>query len=104
MGVGQTVVSVPARVCVEADVNASVGHVLVRGREGSGIDAEVTEGPPLGDASRLVLDSEVDAGEIVVTDRPPEEFTGDDSGFRDEGSHDDSDPVEQKRQDEACAA
>ncbi|HEX2435983.1 MAG TPA: PspC domain-containing protein, partial [Solirubrobacterales bacterium] len=75
MGVGQTVVSVPARVCVEADANASVGHVLVRGREGSGIDAEVTEGPPVGDAPRLVLDAEVDAGEIVVTDRPPEAFT-----------------------------
>jgi hypothetical protein len=102
MGVGQTVVSVPARVCVEADVNASVGHVLVRGREGSGVDAEVTEGPPLGDAPRLVLDSEVDAGEIVVTDRPPETFTDDHDGFRDEG--DDSDPAEQERQDEACAA
>ena len=101
MGVGQTVVSVPARVCVDADVNASVGHVLVRGREGSGIDAEVTEvteGPRLGEAPRLVLDSEVDAGEIVVTDRPPEEFTEDDDG------HDESDPEEQERQDEACAA
>ena len=70
MGVGQTVVSVPAR-GVEADANASVGHVLVRGREGSGIDAEVTEGPPVGDAPRLVLDAEIDAGEIVVTDRRP---------------------------------
>jgi phage shock protein PspC (stress-responsive transcriptional regulator) len=103
MGVGQTVVSVPARVCVEADVNASVGHVLVRGREGSGIDAEVTERPPLRDTPRLVLDSEVDAGEIVVTDRPPETFTGDDGGFRGEG-HDGSDPAEQERQDEACSA
>ena len=106
MGVGQTVVSVPSRVCVEGDVNASVGHVLVRGREGSGVDAEVTEGPPLGDDPRLVLDSEIDAGQIVVTDRPPEEFTGDRRGFRDEGWHgsDGSDPEEQERQDRACAA
>ena len=106
MGVGQTVVSVPARVCVEADANASVGHVLVRGREGSGIDAEVTEGPPVGDAPRLVLDAEVDAGEIVVTDRPPEAFTGDGRGVggdRWDDSHG-SDPVEQRRQERACAA
>jgi phage shock protein PspC (stress-responsive transcriptional regulator) len=106
MGVGQTVVSVPARVCVEADANASVGHVLVRGREGSGIDAEVTEGPPVGDAPRLVLDAEVDAGEIIVTDRPPEVFTGDGRGVggdRSDDSHG-SDPVEQRRQERACAA
>jgi phage shock protein PspC (stress-responsive transcriptional regulator) len=104
LGVGQTVVSVPSRVCVEGDATASVGHVLFRGREGSGVDAEVTEGPPLGDAPRLVLDSELDAGEIVVTDRPPEAFTGNDRGFRDEDWHDDdSDPAEQERQDEACA-
>jgi phage shock protein PspC (stress-responsive transcriptional regulator) len=106
MGVGQTVVSVPSRVCVDGDANASVGHVLVRGREGSGIDAEVTEGPPPGEAPRLVLDAEVDAGEIVVTDRPPEEFTGERRGFRDEGWHgsDESDPAEQQRQERACAA
>ena len=106
MGVGQTVVAVPSRVCVEADVNASVGHVLVRGREGSGIDAEVTGGPPLGEAPRLVLDSEVDAGEIVVTDRPPEAFTGDRRSFDDDRWHgsDDSDPEEQRRQERACAA
>jgi phage shock protein PspC (stress-responsive transcriptional regulator) len=102
LGVG----SVPSRVCVEADANASVGHVLVRGREGSGIDAEVTEGPRLGDAPRLVLDAEVDAGEIVVTDRPPEAFTGDGRGFggdRWDDSHG-SDPEEQRRQERACAA
>jgi phage shock protein PspC (stress-responsive transcriptional regulator) len=106
MGVGQTVVSVPSRVCVEGDVTASVGHVLVRGREGSGFDAEVTEGPPLGDAPRLVLGSEIDAGEIVVTDRAPETFTEDRRGFDDAGWHDSdgSDPEEQQRQDRACAA
>jgi phage shock protein PspC (stress-responsive transcriptional regulator) len=106
VGVGQTVVSVPSRVCVEADAHASVGHILVRGREGSGIDAEVTEGPRLGDAPRLVLDAEVDAGEIVVTDRPPEAFTGDGRGFggdRWDDSHG-SDPEEQRRQERACAA
>ncbi|HEX2435808.1 MAG TPA: hypothetical protein VHI76_04060, partial [Solirubrobacterales bacterium] len=77
----------------------------VRGREGSGIDAEVTEGPPVGDAPRLVLDAEVDAGEIVVTDRPPEAFTGNGRGAggdRWDDAHG-SDPVEQRRQERACA-
>ncbi len=106
MGLGQTVVSVPARVCVDADVNASVGHVLVRGREGSGVDAEVVEGTSQGDAPRLVLDAKIEAGEIVVTDRPPEVFTGDHRGFRDGGwdRSDEDDAAERRRQESACAS
>jgi phage shock protein PspC (stress-responsive transcriptional regulator) len=81
MGVGQTVVSVPSGVCVQAEATASAGDVFVRGQRSSGIDAEVVEHPPEGSAPRLVLDSELDAGQIVVSDRPPEDLSENRHGF-----------------------
>jgi phage shock protein PspC (stress-responsive transcriptional regulator) len=81
MGVGQTVVSVPSSVCVQADATASAGDVFVRGQRSSGIDAEVVEDPPDRGAPRLVLDSELEAGQIVVSDRPPEELSENRHGF-----------------------
>jgi phage shock protein PspC (stress-responsive transcriptional regulator) len=81
MGVGQTVVSVPSNVCVQADATASAGDVFVRGQRSSGIDAEVVEHPPEGRAPRLVLDSELDAGQIVVSDRAPEDLSENRHGF-----------------------
>ncbi len=61
--------------CVQADATASAGDVFVRGQRSSGIDAEVVEHPPEGKAPRLVLDSELDAGQIVVSDRAPEDLS-----------------------------
>jgi hypothetical protein len=70
MGLGQTVVRVPSDVCVQAQATASAGDVYVRGQRSSGVDADVDENPPQGRAPRLVLDSELEAGQIVVSDRP----------------------------------
>jgi phage shock protein PspC (stress-responsive transcriptional regulator) len=81
MGVGETVVSVPSDVCVQADATVSAGDVFVRGQRSSGIDAEVVEHPPEGRAPRLVLDSELDAGQIVVSDRAPEDLSENRHGF-----------------------
>ncbi|MGH2994068.1 MAG: hypothetical protein ACRDL1_11080, partial [Solirubrobacterales bacterium] len=83
MGLGQTVVSVPSRVCIEADATASTGDVFVRGQRSSGIDAEVVENPPEGKAPRLVLESGLHAGQIVVSDRPPGELSENRHGFGD---------------------
>jgi phage shock protein PspC (stress-responsive transcriptional regulator) len=81
LGVGQTVVSVPSSVCVQAEATASVGDVFVRGQRSSGVDAEVVEDPPDRRAPRLVLDSQLDAGQIVVSDRPPGELSENRHGF-----------------------
>lgn len=81
MGLGQTVISVPSELCVQANATASAGDVFVRGQRSSGVDAEVDENPPHGRAPRLVLDSETDAGQIVVSDRPPEELSEERHGF-----------------------
>jgi phage shock protein PspC (stress-responsive transcriptional regulator) len=74
MGMGQTIVSVPRRVCVEPDARVRVGEVYVRGQRSDGIDPEVVEDPPHGKAPRLVLGSEVDVGALKVSDRPPDEL------------------------------
>lgn len=101
MGVGQTVVSVPDRVCVDPDATASVGDVFVRGSSSSGIDADQTDTPPRGKAPRLELHSEIEAGQIAVTDGAPEEFTGDRGAGPQHGDHDAND-AQRARATRAC--
>jgi phage shock protein PspC (stress-responsive transcriptional regulator) len=84
MGVGETIVSVPANVCVESDAHVRLGEVYVRGQRSGGVDPEVVEDPPQADAPRLMLDSEVDVGALRVSDRPPEELRDDHDGFDDD--------------------
>jgi phage shock protein PspC (stress-responsive transcriptional regulator) len=84
MGIGETIVSVPPNVCVKSDAHARLGEVYVRGQRSGGVDPEVVENPPQGDAPRLVLDSEVDVGALRVSDRPPEELRDDHDGFDDD--------------------
>lgn len=99
MGLGQTVIAVPERVCVDPEATASAGEVVVRGSRSSGLDAEQVDAPTRGDAPRLVLDSEIEAGQILVTDGPPEVFTGD-HGPRHDDQGDDA--AERARAVEAC--
>jgi phage shock protein PspC (stress-responsive transcriptional regulator) len=74
LGVGQTVVSVPPRVCVEVDATMAAGELYVRGARSAGVDPDLAEDPPPGGAPRLVLDSRVDVGQLTVSERPPEEI------------------------------
>jgi phage shock protein PspC (stress-responsive transcriptional regulator) len=101
LGLGQMVIAVPDRVCVDPDVRARAGEVSVRGTRSSGIDAEVIDTPPSGRAPRLLLDADVEAGQIVVTDGPPEAVT---DHRRFDGPHvDTDDPRAEARAREACA-
>jgi len=102
MGLGQTVVAVPERVCVDPDATASAGEIVVRGARSSGIDAEQVDSPPEGRAPRLLLDSEIDAGQIAVTDGPPEAVTGEEHRFGPDRWHQADDPAERARAQRAC--
>jgi phage shock protein PspC (stress-responsive transcriptional regulator) len=105
LGLGQTVVSVPQEVCVEADTNLSAGEAYVRGERSSGIDPELTEAPPPGKAPRLVFDGEQDAGQLVVTDDPPETVDGHDRwGGRWNDDDDEDDAAERLAARRACEA
>jgi phage shock protein PspC (stress-responsive transcriptional regulator) len=97
LGIGQLVVSVPENVCVVGEADAKAGHLLIRGESNGGVDPEFQRGGPAGSPRLLELDGEIQLGELVVTDKGPDEFDD-----RREDSDDDDDEAEQARQDEAC--
>ncbi|MCL4286240.1 MAG: PspC domain-containing protein [Thermoleophilia bacterium] len=66
VGVGQLVVAVPADVCVEADVHAGAGDILVAGQRADGWDVDLATGEGARAAPRLVLDAGVDLGQVTV--------------------------------------
>jgi phage shock protein PspC (stress-responsive transcriptional regulator) len=73
LGMGQLVVSVPSNVCVVADADAKAGQLLVAGEQSDGLDPEVDLSEPLSAAPRLDLDAGLQFGQLVVTDRDPDE-------------------------------
>ncbi|MGH2984739.1 MAG: PspC domain-containing protein [Solirubrobacterales bacterium] len=95
LGIGQMIVSVPSNVCVDADAKAKAGELLVRGESSDGVDVELDNNEPSGQAPRLELDAELQLGQLVVTDRDPDEV--DDRDWRDR------DDLEDESQREACA-
>jgi phage shock protein PspC (stress-responsive transcriptional regulator) len=71
LGIGQLIVSVPPRVCVDAHATGKAGELLVRGETSDGVDLEVDQSQPPGTAPRLDLSAEIQLGQLVVTDRDP---------------------------------
>jgi hypothetical protein len=102
LGIGETIVSVPSRVCVEPDARARIGEVFVRGQRSAGIDPEVIDEPQQGKAPRLLLDSELDVGQLTVSDRPPEELEGRDDRFGPHGFDEDASAEERLEAQRAC--
>ena len=73
LGMGQMIVSVPSNVCVVADATGKAGELLVAGDQSDGVDPDVDSGQPSGQAPRLKLDASVQLGQMVVTDRAPDD-------------------------------
>jgi hypothetical protein len=73
LGMGQMIVSVPSEVCVVAHATGKAGELLVAGDRSDGFDPEVDQGQPLTNAPRLELDAELQFGQMIVTDRDPDE-------------------------------
>jgi phage shock protein PspC (stress-responsive transcriptional regulator) len=65
-GLGQIDVVVPERVCVEADLHAGAGDLMVAGERNDGIDVDNSQNAGISATPRLELIGEVDAGEIRV--------------------------------------
>jgi phage shock protein PspC (stress-responsive transcriptional regulator) len=95
LGMGQMIVSVPSNVCVAADARAKAGELIVRGESSGGVDTELDNNAPPGNAPRLDLDAEIQLGQLIVTDRDPDDV--DDRDF-----HGDNDTDDESQQ-EACA-
>lgn len=81
VGFGQLIVSVPSNVCVDGDVDAKGGELIVAGEIRDGIGAEVDQGEPRTDAPQLDVDANVQFGQVIVTDDAPEVVDSDGPGW-----------------------
>jgi phage shock protein PspC (stress-responsive transcriptional regulator) len=74
LGMGQMIVSVPSNVCVVGHAAGKAGELVVAGQVSHGIDPDVTLGTPTSKAPRLDLDADIQLGQMVVTDRGPNQI------------------------------
>jgi phage shock protein PspC (stress-responsive transcriptional regulator) len=74
LGIGQMIVSVPKRVCVNGQATGKAGELVVAGEVSHGIDPDVDQGSPTSDAPRLDLDADIQLGQMIVTDEDPDEI------------------------------
>jgi phage shock protein PspC (stress-responsive transcriptional regulator) len=66
LGVGEEVIAVPSKVCVDATAHAGVGQVDVAGVRADGVNVDNDQGSGSTGTPRLRLDATVDAGELRV--------------------------------------
>src|SRR5215213_895665 len=74
LGIGEMIVSVPKRVCVDGHATGKAGELIVAGDVSHGIDPDVDQGSPTSDAARLDLEADIQLGQIIVTDEDPDEI------------------------------
>jgi phage shock protein PspC (stress-responsive transcriptional regulator) len=79
LGIGQMIVSVPKRVCVDGHATGKAGELIVAGEVSHGIDPDVDQGSPTSGAPRLDLDADIQLGQMIVTDEDPDDVERHDS-------------------------
>jgi phage shock protein PspC (stress-responsive transcriptional regulator) len=93
LGIGQLLISVPSEVCVFGEAEGKVGEVSVRGEDSDGVEPEFDRASAPVTQPRLQLDADIQIGQLLVTDRDPEDFSHDGPGPRDRGDHDELTPL-----------
>jgi phage shock protein PspC (stress-responsive transcriptional regulator) len=96
LGIGQLIVSVPPDVCVDAEATGKAGELVVRGEVSDGVDLDIDQSQPRGNAPRLDLDAQIQLGQLIVTDQDP-------SAVEDHDLSDSERFDELQREREACA-
>jgi hypothetical protein len=96
LGIGQMVVSVPSTVCVDTEAKVKAGELEVRGETSDGVEAEIDQSEPAGSAPRLDLSADLQLGQLLVTNRDPDDLDHDDLSDSERSDERDS-------QREACA-
>jgi phage shock protein PspC (stress-responsive transcriptional regulator) len=74
LGIGQLIVSAPSNVCVMGHAAGKAGELIVAGDVSQGIDPDVDKGSPISNAPRLDLDAGIQLGQMIVTDRDPNQI------------------------------
>jgi phage shock protein PspC (stress-responsive transcriptional regulator) len=77
LGIGQMIVSAPSNVCVVGHADGKAGELVVAGQVSHGIDPDVELGTPTTQAPRLVIDADIQLGQLIVTDQSPEQAEDD---------------------------
>jgi phage shock protein PspC (stress-responsive transcriptional regulator) len=73
LGIGQMIVSVPKNVCVVGHATGKAGELVVAGEVSHGVDPDVSLGTPTTGAPRLDLSADIQLGQMIVTDQPPDQ-------------------------------
>jgi hypothetical protein len=73
LGLGQMIVSIPKNVCVIGDATGKAGELVVAGEVSHGVDPDVSLSTPSTDAPRLDLTADIQLGQMIVTDQPPDQ-------------------------------
>ena len=73
LGFGQMIVSVPTDVCVVGHAHAKAGELIVAGDVSHGVDPEIDQGTPTSQAPRVAIDAQIQFGQVIVTDEPPDQ-------------------------------
>jgi phage shock protein PspC (stress-responsive transcriptional regulator) len=95
LGIGQMIVSAPSNVCVLGHATGKAGELVVAGEVGHGIDPDVSLGSPATDAPRLQLDTDIQLGQMIVTDEDPDRIA-------DHGADYDHHTEQEQRQRQVC--
>ena len=74
LGIGQMIVSVPSEVCIDGHATGKAGELIVGGDVSHGVDPEINQGTPSSQAPRLVLDADIQLGQLIVTDESPDQI------------------------------
>ena len=89
LGVGETVVAVPSNVCVVADAHAGAGRLADAGESNEGTDVDLRVQAGATATPRLVLDADIDVGEIRVLNDSGIDIDSGHGPFRLDGDGDD---------------
>ena len=100
LGVGQSIVSVPPNACLEVDAHGSAGELYVRGQRSEGVDPDLSASPPRTGVPRIVLDADIDLGQLLVSERPADQLQAQEDHFDDATDLDDS--AERAAAEQAC--
>jgi phage shock protein PspC (stress-responsive transcriptional regulator) len=95
LGIGQMIVSAPPNVCVLGHATGKAGELVVAGQLSHGIDPDVSLGSPTTNAPRLHLDTDIQLGQMIVTDQDPQRI-------QDRGADYDHHYQQEKRQRQVC--
>jgi phage shock protein PspC (stress-responsive transcriptional regulator) len=91
LGIGQIDVAVPESVCVQADLHAGAGELLVAGERNDGVDVDSHRNAGVNATPRLDLTGEVDLGQIRVINDDDADFDENYGHRFRNGSRDDAD-------------